>query len=120
MTYREMHIQELQAQVDSLQARGTELVNENRMLRAQLDAAKTILNHAHLELPIVVMTNADPEQYSKVNLKKLYERIELLEKDAWTQTTGAVREFLEEEKTIGHRSEFVVKWATKFKALVGT
>lgn len=119
-----------------LQAHNTQLVNETRMLRAQLNAAKIVLNQSLVERPITVMMaislgiDPGPSQYENVELKKLYDRLELLEKDAWTQTGALAKQFVkavkvwnENKSGISQKEEdwvsFVDEWADKFQALVG-
>jgi len=111
-----------------LQADNTKLITELRMVRAQLDAAKALMRVGFIERPMSRLMPASGS--SCEDLVKLYERIELLEKDGWTQTgplarqfVKAVKAFVENESGISQKEEdfvdFIESWADKFHTLVG-
>ncbi len=104
-----------------LQANNTSLVNEVRMLRAQLHAAKAVMRVAFIDRPMTKEMPADGVENE--DLRELYDRLELLEKDAWTQTGALAKQFVKYVKEFDPRRDdaqpVLEEWAEKFKALVG-
>lgn len=101
-----MNEQQLQARIDELQARNTELENERRMWKARNDAKQTLLV-AMLE----AAEAADIEQnnrdvFDAVDssvFKRIHEvmvRNDHLEVDAWTMTTQLAKTFLKRAKNL--------------------
>lgn len=110
-----------------LQALNTDLTNEVRMLRAQLGAAKALMRVGFIERPMSMLVS--PDGAASEDLMKLYERIELLEKDAWTQTGAVAKQFVKASKNVETASTlsgqvdnldgFIKFWAERFRSLVG-
>lgn len=104
-----------------LQADNTRLITELRMVRAQLNAAKAIMRVGFIERPMSQLM--PPTGATCEDLVKLYERIELLEKDAWTMTGPLARQFVKAVRTFDpERNDLdtmVEEWAAKFAKLVG-
>lgn len=109
--------------ITELQTTGTNFVNEGRMLRAQLSAAKAVMRVGFIERPMSSLY--PPDGSACMDLVRLYERIELLEKDAWTQTTQAAKEFVKEAHAMMVKDDtwqpvdFIEAWHKKFRDLLG-
>lgn len=109
--------------ITELQAHLTKLENENRMLRAQYTAARALLQHVLIDSPIAARINATKGNEDAVSrtlvagIDLVSKRIELLERDAWTQTTNQVRHFVDVASNpatiINH--DFIATWLTRFK-----
>lgn len=112
----------------------TRLENVNRMVRAQLDAAKKLLKFVLIDKPIT-MDIAEAYGASKgealradKEILSLYQRIELLEKDAWTATMLETREFVKEAELVinnEHMTEdcesavWLTNWTERLKKALG-
>lgn len=122
--------------ITELQASNTTKVNEIRMLRARLNASNILLQEVMLDRPLAnILAFNTQEPYDAMRerntgLTQLHARIELLENDAWTQTTGVARDFvkaachmLEKPSSMVHVAEdlleFVEQWNAKFKSVLG-
>lgn len=71
---------------DQIQARCTELRDEACSLRHRLEAAETLLHHVLVDWPIRRLLPEDAIDISEkaFAIQKVFARIQLLEKDAWT------------------------------------
>lgn len=118
--------------ITELLALNTAQTNEIRMLRAQRNAARKLIHVALVDGPLAnILALQTGESYIDMrtrsrDLLDLYQRIELLEKDAWTQTTGVAKEFVETSIHLlanPHYTEdlayFIEQWSTKFKSVLG-
>jgi len=92
--------------INELMNLNTKLENDRRMLSAQLDAAKKILKFVLIDQPIAmdVATKAGMPTAAALRSDKdmysLFQRIELLEKDAWTATSLETKEFVKDADII--------------------
>lgn len=89
----------LERRVTELQAAGTRLENDRRMWKARAEAAREILQALAVDLPILQRlvgrgaTEAEVRDLVTTALD-VHERIELLERDAWTACSGIAREMV--------------------------
>jgi hypothetical protein len=124
----------LEKQVDELQARSTELETERRMWNARYTALASIYQTILLELPVaaIIMRFAGDDKLAHRALLEamgqcdsVRRRVDLLEKDAWTLTTQAAKEFIKgaeavrksEEPDAQRLYDFIDRWRARFAIL---
>lgn len=83
-------------QVAHLQNRGTELINETRMLKAKLHAARRILTYHLIEHPIDELGGALPPQSGA--LMTLYKRLDILENTVASKIATVAGEFVRDAR----------------------
>lgn len=144
LSFDQQRIQCAETQITDLQKDNTRLVNETRMLRAQLKAARAVLIAALVDSPIELLKVQDNavrrytgsehirqtgrELATLGSMYTIYERIELLEKDAWTGCAALARQFVKEMGELIEKPQSVEdamsliyvieEWRDKFKTLL--
>lgn len=121
---------ELQTQIDALQAKCTQLENERRAWKLRCEGVRavleTFLEESILNKILGRASNSEEANAGDVSIKqtadayrKLADRIELLEHDAWTGAATLVRTFIKESRLVtpDHASVFVREWRDQFKKL---
>lgn len=110
-------------QVGHLQARGTDLINETRLLRAKLNAAKNVLTYFLIEKPIDELGGATAP--TSLTLMSLYKRLEMLENTAASKIAHVAAEYVHElrqmfveDDVTGIHPDFAKKYGDRFAAIL--
>lgn len=118
-----------EARVTELQERLSALENERRMWRARAEAATACLRAVLVEVPLKqfemgAQLDAIQLRHIFAEIRRIAERADMLEKDAWTKCSALAKEFVamveDEGDNLGSDlAEFVDHWRGRFKAALG-